>query len=379
MTKSSSLFAEYMNELRSKYILQLEIRQKEFIDFLNKLNKGNIFIYPKIKESVHKLAGSGKTYGFVKVSETSFGLQELLNENAEPGVIAKEVEKLLENIEEIIIATPNVEETPNIDNIRISTNLLERGGDIKRKPVLCVADDDPAIRDLIKKMLSGNARVIISSNGRKAFEAIKKNHPDIVILDDAMPHMTGIQILEKLKQSKEYKNIHVIMLTVNNRECDVRRAMSLGVVDYITKPFDYKILNARIHNLVNSVSNKCVLIIDSDETIREMLIYNLGVHEVNVLHAENGENALKLATEYKPDLIILEKEMLASDGEIIMKKIRDNPDISNIPILLLANSSQNSDDSENLQTGIDDSMLKPFKPEELVSRVILLLERKFSG
>lgn len=87
-----------------------------------------------------------------------------------------------------------------------------------------------------------SVEVVDSGNNNEALQIIKKYMPNIVLLDVMMPGTNGLQLLMEIKASNKLKDIKVIMLTgVRNREIDMK-ARKLGADDYVTKPFDEKVL-----------------------------------------------------------------------------------------------------------------------------------------
>ena len=113
---------------------------------------------------------------------------------------------------------------------------------------ILVADDDPlSIKLLNFRLRSVGHEVIFAVNGGEALEIATREKPDLVLLDIMMPVMNGFQVLRKLKSQEETKNIPVIMLTSKVQEKDVVFGLEAGAEDYITKPFSFAELNARVN------------------------------------------------------------------------------------------------------------------------------------
>ncbi|KPB03255.1 response regulator transcription factor [Bacillus sp. CHD6a] len=115
-----------------------------------------------------------------------------------------------------------------------------------------------------------------------------------------------------------------------------------------------------------------VLVVDDEADMREMLDMYLQKENYQVLHAENGEEALDLLYDYEVDLIILDVMMPVMDGFTACKKIREK---YMIPILMLTAKSDEWDKVRGLKLGADDYVMKPFSPKELLARVEALLRR----
>ena len=112
--------------------------------------------------------------------------------------------------------------------------------------VYIIEDDEDINELLVYNLKKENFEVRSFLNGKEGLEAIKKDKPDIVILDIMLPDIDGIEICKTLKSSDEYSNIPIIMLTAKSTEIDKVVGLELGADDYITKPFSFRELIARI-------------------------------------------------------------------------------------------------------------------------------------
>jgi CheY-like chemotaxis protein len=109
-------------------------------------------------------------------------------------------------------------------------------------PSILIVDDDPVIRNLLSQILEGfqesGVRLLTAENGEAAMESIKREKPDIILLDVMMPKMNGFEVCDMVKRDPETKDIFIIMLTAKSQEIDKQKANSLGSDYYITKPFN---------------------------------------------------------------------------------------------------------------------------------------------
>jgi putative two-component system response regulator len=110
-----------------------------------------------------------------------------------------------------------------------------------------VVDDIPDNLNLLKEMLnSKNYRVVTFPNGQMALNAAARNRPDIILLDINMPEMNGFEVCERLKADELLKDIPVLFISALNEISDKLKAFSAGGVDYITKPFRFEEVHARV-------------------------------------------------------------------------------------------------------------------------------------
>jgi putative two-component system response regulator len=118
-------------------------------------------------------------------------------------------------------------------------------GDKKRR-TLFIVDDNLTNLNIAKDILSQGYNVITIPSAKKMFEMLTKTIPDIILLDIEMPEMNGYEAIEILKKDGKYKDIPVIFITVRGDVESELTGLSLGAVDYISKPFAPQLLVKRV-------------------------------------------------------------------------------------------------------------------------------------
>jgi DNA-binding response OmpR family regulator len=119
-----------------------------------------------------------------------------------------------------------------------------------------------------------------------------------------------------------------------------------------------------------------VLAADDDEDILELVAFRLERSGYTVLRAKDGEEALRLALEAKPDLAVLDVMMPKLDGYELTRRLRADDATRRMPIILLTARSQDADVQAGFDAGADDYLRKPFSPQELRARVQAILGRR---
>ena len=114
------------------------------------------------------------------------------------------------------------------------------------------------------------------------------------------------------------------------------------------------------------MAKKTILVVDDETPIVDILTYNLQKEGYSTLEANDGEEAIKIATEKKPDLILLDIMLPKVDGLTVCKKLRHT---LNVPILILSAKDEEIDKILGLELGADDYITKPFSVRELMARV----------
>ena len=112
---------------------------------------------------------------------------------------------------------------------------------------ILLVDDEPDLVEIIQDQLELSGwEVITSSNGQEGLQRATNERPDLVVLDIDMPIMNGHDMLDGLRRNPDLRDTAVVMCTKSGEIQDVTKAMSFNVGGYVTKPFDYTELRARI-------------------------------------------------------------------------------------------------------------------------------------
>jgi DNA-binding response OmpR family regulator len=119
-------------------------------------------------------------------------------------------------------------------------------------------------------------------------------------------------------------------------------------------------------------SNPLVLAVDDEPSILQFIRHELMTQELSVVTAQNGEEALRLLEENRPDVVLLDVIMPDMSGLEVLRRIRE---ISQVPIIILTARRSGEDKVRGLDMGADDYLAKPFNPEELSARVRAVLRR----
>ncbi len=171
---------------------------------------------------------------------------------------------------------------------------------------VAIADDNKDFCGLLNDTLGAEKDIDIiwiANNGKEAISCLKKDDPDVLILDNIMPYIDGFEVLEQIPDMDLPKRPKIIILTAMGHETLTKRAISLGADYYIVKPFDMNILLKRIYNLAGRGSLVKPAERDNSRTSGssqlsssslEMDITNL-IHEIGVPAHIKGYQYLRLA------------------------------------------------------------------------------------
>lgn len=117
---------------------------------------------------------------------------------------------------------------------------------------------------------------------------------------------------------------------------------------------------------ITEIAKKTILVVDDEKPIRDILVYNLQKEGYETIEAEDGEKAISLALEKRPDLILLDLMLPKVEGLTVCQRLRYT---LNVPIIILSAKDEEIDKILGLELGADDYMTKPFSVRELIARV----------
>lgn len=121
--------------------------------------------------------------------------------------------------------------------------------------------------------------------------------------------------------------------------------------------------------------SKQILIVDDEQDILDLIKYNLEAEGYKTLLARDGVQALKLAQNESPDLIVLDVMLPGKDGWQVMRELRQNPDTKSIPVIFLTARSSEIDEVVGIELGADDYIIKPISIRKLLARVKMVLRK----
>ncbi len=118
-----------------------------------------------------------------------------------------------------------------------------------------------------------------------------------------------------------------------------------------------------------------MLLVEDDAALAELLSWHFSREDFDVVHTVDGEEALLLAQESPPDIVLLDWMIEGLSGIEVCRRLRRAPETANVPIIMLTARGEEEDRVRGLETGADDYVTKPFSPRELVARVGAVLRR----
>jgi two-component system cell cycle response regulator len=272
--------------------------------------------------------------------------------------------------------------------------------------VLVVDDVLPNVKLLAAKLTREYFDVITAFNGPEALERIKKEAPDIILLDVMMPGMDGFEVCARIRADPTTMHIPIVMITALSDAADRVRGLEAGADDFLTKPVNDIALFARVRSLVRlkmmmdewrlrestsgqfgildqtvtvkneTAANARVLVIEDSPIDLEKIAETLRRDTDSVVAADTSAKALELGMSEDFELIIVSLTLLHEDGLRLCSQLRSHERTRQAPILLIADEGDLSRVAKGLELGANDYLLKPIDRNELLARVRTQVRRK---
>lgn len=244
--------------------------------------------------------------------------------------------------------------------------------DLRDKLVL-VVDDEEDSRILLRQYISDcGCRVEEATSGLEALARARELRPDLITLDLMMPGMNGWEILRNLKADGLLREVPVVVVSIAGRE---NRGTIFGAADLLNKPVSREELCAVLRRNIRPGMRK-VLVVDDDPIARRMLAEFLHPEGVEVVTAENGEQALGLLEQPGADLVILDLMMPVMDGMTFLGTVRADPRYVSLPVVVVTAKELTLQEIRRMEAGVSAVLKKGDELRAALARVVRTLLRR---
>lgn len=292
------------------------------------------------------------------------------------------------------------------------------------KKRIIIVEDDTVLRDVLAEKLQRSGYIVdIAQDGVIAMERIRAVRPDCILLDILMPRKSGIEVMEEMHADENLRGIPVIIISNSGQPVEIKRAQELGAKEFLIKAvFDpnevleklRKVLagstmasqgewgvrtqnvtgsGAVEHPVVESVpvtqavtgtptaegtpvaeEKIFILVIEDDKFLRELLVRKLSAEGFDVKNAIDAEAAFIILAERTPKIILCDIILPGVDGFEILRRIKEDPKLVDVPVVMLSNLGQKEDLERAMNLGAKDFMVKAnFTLDEIVTKVRTLV------
>jgi len=378
MTDRQALLAAEMAKLGNSYKARLPLELGELLALAGQLS-GSDADHPVLEElyqRLHKLAGSGGTFGFRSLSERSKQLELVIKSWMNGEVLAYQT--LLGGfIEKIAALSLTLSELDTA--VAYKQGVMAVMADVKSRNLLWLVDDDEPLGLELQRLLKQfGYEVRLFTRLDEVEAATGSEQPDILIMD-VMFTEERVDATEEMNIRHHFKALHCPILFISARgDFAVRaRAARLGASGFLAKPLDVPKLVDRIEQVMEAEKKAVyrVLIVDDDETLSthyRLVLMSAGM-EVEVLN--QPEKIIERVSAFSPELVLMDMNMPEYTGQEAAMVIRQHEQWIGLPIIYISAEADVDKQIKAMGKGADDFLVKPISDTRLVAAVTVRAAR----
>jgi len=215
-------------------------------------------------------------------------------------------------------------------------------------PFVLVVDDDRNIAYVLAHLLrSAGYRAEIAPSALDGIALARKERPDVILMDMKMPVLGGATAAAMIQDTPELKSVPIILMSAMPEEEGRRRAAESGAADFIAKPFYRDRLLSAVRRwtpeggkaAAKPKDDTRVLVVDDDPAVRNLVAGALREVGLAAWEAHDAREALRLARELVPGLIITDVAMPGIDGTQFCLQLKSSPRTSHIPVIFISGNT----------------------------------------
>lgn len=267
-------------------------------------------------------------------------------------------------------AEKKVHPTPISSSAELALSHLQPGD----KTILIVEDDDVFRKSVMEEARRYKFIPIEAATGETALEILHRHRPSAILLDIKLPGMSGMGLLETIKENPAIRHIPIHMISGLEYQ---QAALRMGAIGYLTKPVSLDKINSALERIEKLIVKrmKKLLIIEDDEVQRNSLKELVSASDIEVDSAATGESALKKISEMNYDCIVLDLSLPDLSGYDLLERL-NGLSISIPPIVIYTGQELDQRQEEFLRKYSESIIVKGVKsPERLLDEVNLFLHR----
>lgn len=288
---------------------------------------------------------------------------------------------------------------------------------------ILVVEDDVVLRDVLKEKLAQKGYAVFTAeDGEQALRQIADEKPDLILLDILMPRKSGMEVMEELNEDEELKQIPIIVISNSGQPVEVQRAKKLGAKEFLIKAvFDPNEVLEKVEKVLNETSmdsvsfgggsaaeeeddatvieldetpveteteektpkggdnkggKRKILVVEDDKFLRELFVRKMFNEGFDVDSAIDAEQAFDVLKNKKPEIILLDLILPGVDGFEILTQIKEDPNLKDIPVMVISNLGQKEDIDRAMELGAVDFLIKAnYTLDEIIARVLTVLNK----
>lgn len=261
----------------------------------------------------------------------------------------------------------------------------------QRKKILLIEDEKVLGEIILAKLGEQGYDAKWELDGEAGLAAVRTFKPDLILLDIVMPKKDGYEVLEDLQKDGTLKKIPVIIISNSGQPVEIEKILALGAKDYIVKAqFSPDEVLAKMHKyllddktpetLASSLAARkkiSILVVEDDSFLSSLATSRISKEGYQVMAAFDGEQGWKSIQEHTPDLVLIDIVMPGMNGFEILKNMKADSKLKNIPVIIFSNLGQEQEIAEAKKLGADDFLVKAnFTLREVLEKIEILLRKR---
>lgn len=225
----------------------------------------------------------------------------------------------------------------------------------RSKPLAVVIDDEPSAARLLERMAAqAGYATLIAPDGENGLKLIRRHNPEIILLDLGLPKVSGLDVLEVLRDDPQLASTPGVIVSVND---DRKATIGAGACEHLIKPISRSEMSSVLTQYANRRSGK-VLIVDDDEATTRM--YSRGIERAGYTTkvAANGKEAQGLLREQNYDFVITDLRMPELDGHDLIEWIAEFSERPKPLVFVLTGQAMSSEDTSELESKVQSVLCK---------------------
>ncbi|MBF0228487.1 MAG: response regulator [Desulfamplus sp.] len=246
---------------------------------------------------------------------------------------------------------------------------------IESKTMLIIEDDAEFAKILSNFFKKHGYRTVIAPSGEDGIKYVIDQKPTAIILDISLPGIDGWAVMNELKTNPDTRHIPVHIMSGYDQS---RKGLEKGAIGYLTKPVSSEGLNKALQKIETVLSNdvKHLLVVEDNSELQLSILKLMGTNDIKVTSAVTGEEAIALLKDRDFDCMILDLGLPDISGFELMDRIRSDPKIEMLPVIIFTGRDLTSEETQKLEQYATSIVLKnAVSMERLIDETALFLHR----
>ena len=330
---------------------------------------------PDATDLAHRIKGNAAMYGYpdlgLMAGRTETRLRDL-RAGTDPANTLLSLIELIEKIQNICQSQGKSEplqlhNTPAIKKEEADPVSQSAAPSLDRRRII-IGYQDIWVSELMASLLGSEFIVTICQTGEETLSEIRRQKPDLIILENGFGGLEGLTFLRTIKRDTHAMDVPVFMSFDPDTPGEIAEALSLGLEGFSDDKHEVLDIIISAKSMLQKQAPR-VLIVDDDAVVRDLLSHTLKSAGMEVETTTDGLDALKYLSENTPDIVLLDRFMPRLDGGTVLYEIQNKINLKSIPVLILTAMVNQGEATNWFERGAADFIPKPFDPEEVLMRV----------